>query len=315
MLCLRFLVSDLAFAGVINAQVDLGAALSFAVLGGTTVTNTGLSTINGNVGVAPGTTITEFPPGIITNGVIHMADTVAFQAQADATTAYNTAAGLPPNTDLTGQDLAFKTLFAGVYSFLTSAQLTGPLILDGQGDSSSIWVFQIGSNLTIASAGSMVLLNGGSPCNVFWQVGSSATVGTATTFIGNILALTSITAVSSASFNGSLYARDGAVTLDTNIINVGLTCPVVPSMMTATTATCVYSQYKCGYNLVATQGYNNAELTSAINQSGPIPPLGADQFLQVLYYCNDTKNDIVGNTFCIAGCIAMPKDDDDQCAM
>lgn len=248
MLDLRFLVSALVFASIINAQVNLGTALSFAVLAGTTVTNTGSSIINGGVGVAPGTAITGFPPGIITNGVIHMADIVAFQSQADLTTAYTIAAGLPPNTDLTGQDLGGKTLVAGVYSFSSSAQLTGSLVLDGQGNSSSTWVFQIGSTLTTATTASVLLINGGSPCNVFWQVGSSATIGTGTTFIGNILALTSITAVTGSSFNGSLYARNGAVTLDTNVVLAGLACPTIG------TPTCIYNQYKCGYNLVAAQG-------------------------------------------------------------
>ncbi|KAL6876821.1 hypothetical protein J3F83DRAFT_769863 [Trichoderma novae-zelandiae] len=210
MLSLRLLGSALALAGVIKAQVDLGTALSFAVLGGSAVTNTGPSIISGNVGVYPGSAISGFPPGTVVNGVIHMTDAVAAQAQADVTTAYNVAAGLPPNVDLTGQDLGGMTLVAGVYSFSTSAQLTGALVLDGQGDSSSVWVFQIGTTLTTATASSVILIGGASPCNVFWQVGSSATIGTTTTFVGNVLALTSITLVTGASNNGGLYARNGA---------------------------------------------------------------------------------------------------------
>ncbi|OPB46173.1 hypothetical protein A0O28_0062940 [Trichoderma guizhouense] len=210
MLYLRFLGSALALAGVIKAQVDLGTALSFAVLGGSAVTNTGPSIISGNVGVSPGSAISGFPPGVVVNGMIHMTDALAAQAQADVTTAYNVAAGLQPNTDLTGQDLGGMTLVAGVYSFSSSAQLTGPLVLDGQGDSSSVWVFQIGSTLTTATASSVILIGGASPCNVFWQVGSSATIGTTTTFVGNVLALTSITLVTGASSNGGLYARNGA---------------------------------------------------------------------------------------------------------
>ncbi|KND92442.1 hypothetical protein TOPH_03160 [Tolypocladium ophioglossoides CBS 100239] len=308
MLDLRFLVlSALAFSGINNAQVDLGIASAFAVLAGTAVTNTGSSTTNGSVGVAPGTAITGFPPGTITNGAMHLADTDAFQAQAYVAAAYAAAAGLPPNTDLSGQDLGGMTLGAGVYSFSSSAQLTGSLVLDGHGDPSSVWVFQIGSTLTTASAASVLLINGGSPCNVFWQVGSSASVGAATAFVGSVLALASIDAVTGSSFNGGLYARNGAVTLDTNNVLGGLACP--------TTATCLYKQYTCGYNLVAARGYNNAELTAAANQTGPIPPLTTDELLQVLYYCNDTANHIVGNSFCIAGCIAMPFRYDDQCAM
>ncbi|PNP48834.1 hypothetical protein THARTR1_10279 [Trichoderma harzianum] len=195
MLYLRLLGSALAFAGVIEAQVNLGTALSYAVLGGSAVTNTGPSIISGNVGVSPGTSITGIPPGIVVNGVIHMADASAAQAQADVTTAYNAAAGLAPTADLTGQDLGGMTLVAGVYKFNISAQLTGPLVLDGQGNSGSVWVFQIGSTLTTATASSVILIGGASPCNVFWQVGSSATIGTTTTFVGNVLALTSITLI------------------------------------------------------------------------------------------------------------------------
>ncbi|UKZ70989.1 uncharacterized protein TrAtP1_011957 [Trichoderma atroviride] len=179
MLYLRLLGSAIAFTGVVKAQVNLGTALSFAVLGGSAVTNTGPSIISGNVGVYPGSAISGFPPGVVVNGVIHMTDAVAAQAQADVTTAYNVAAGLPPDTDLTGQDLGGMTLVAGVYSFSTSAQLTGALVLDGQGDSSSVWVFQIGTTLTTATASSVILIGGASPCNVFWQVGSSATIGMA----------------------------------------------------------------------------------------------------------------------------------------
>jgi hypothetical protein len=237
MLYLRLIGSAIAFTSVVKAQVNLGTALSFAVLGGSAVTNTGPSIISGNVGVYPGSAISGFPPGIVVNGVIHMTDAVAAQAQADVTTAYNVAAGLPPNTDLTGQDLGGMTLVAGVYSFSTSAQLTGALVLDGQGDSSSVWVFQIGSTLTTATASSVILIGGASPCNVFWQVGSSATIGTTTTFVGNVLALTSITLVTGASSNGGLYARNGAVTLDTNNVNAGLACPAVQPTTTTTTIT------------------------------------------------------------------------------
>ncbi|PON20294.1 hypothetical protein TGAM01_v210845 [Trichoderma gamsii] len=207
MLCLRLLGSAIAFTSVVKAQVNLGTALSFAVLGGSAVTNTGPSIISGNVGVYPGSAISGFPPGIVVNGVIHMTDAVAAQAQADVTTAYNVAAGLPPNTDLTGQDLGGMTLVAGVYSFSTSAQLTGALVLDGQGDSSSVWVFQIGSTLTTATASSVILIGGASPCNVFWQVGSSATIGTTTTFVGNVLALTSITLVTGATTVSAAFEK------------------------------------------------------------------------------------------------------------
>lgn len=247
-MCLRLLRLALAFAGIINAQVNLGTAFSFAVLAGTTITNTGPSTISGNIGVSPGTSITGFPPGTVINGVIHAADAVALQAQSDLTTAYNAAAGLPPNTDLTGQDLGGKTLVAGVYSFSTSAQLTGPLVLDGKGNSSSVWVFQIGSTLTTAAASSVLLVNGGSPCNVFWLVGTSATVAASNTFVGNILALASITEGADSSFNGGLYALHAAVTLAENDVLAGALCPTIMG------PACIFQQYKCGYNLVPAQG-------------------------------------------------------------
>ena len=206
----------------VQAQTDvtkppLGTAASFAVLGGQTVTNTGPTVVNGDLGVSPGTAVTGFPPGVV-HGAIHKADAVALQAQKDVTIAYVNAAGQPCTVKLTGQDLGGKTLTSGVYCFSSSAQLTGHLTLDGQGNASSVFLIQIGSKLTTASNASVSLIHGAQPCNIFWQVGSSATVGTNTSFTGNILALTSISALTGARFNGSLYARNGAVTLDDNTI-------------------------------------------------------------------------------------------------
>jgi Ice-binding-like len=196
----------------------LGTAGAFAVLGGSTVTNTGPTVVNGDLGVSPGTAVTGFPPGLV-HGVIHKADAVALQAQDDVATAYTMIAGQACTKDMTGQDLGGKTLVAGVYCFSSSAQLTGFLVLDGQGNAESVFLFQIGSTLTTASNAGVFLINGAQACNVFWQVGSSATIGTGTHFTGNILALASITATTDATFNGSLYARTGAVTLDSNTIS------------------------------------------------------------------------------------------------
>ncbi|KAM0330475.1 hypothetical protein ACHAQA_003419 [Verticillium albo-atrum] len=225
----RLLGAVVAFASLINAQVDLGTALSFGVLGGSTVTNTGPTIVDGDVGVSPGTAIVGFPPGTITNGVIHAADAVAAQAQADITTAYNAAAAQAPTEDLTGQDLGGQTLVAGVYNFDISAQLTGALTLDGQGDPDSVWIFQIGTTLTTATASSVTLINGASFCNIFWQVGSSATLGASTSFVGNVLAQESITLITGASSNGGLYARAGAVTLDTNRVISPRNCDLIVS--------------------------------------------------------------------------------------
>jgi hypothetical protein len=193
---------------------SLGSAANFAALAGTTVTNTGPSVLTGNLGVSPGSAITGFPPGTIT-GTAHANDGVAVQAQNDLTTAYNYFAGLSTYTVLTG-DLGGRTLTPGVYRYTSSAQLTGTLTLDGAGT----YVFQIGSTLTTATGASVVLTNGASACDVWWQIGSSATLGASTFLQGNILALTSITLVSGANVSGRTLARNGAVTLDDNDVTI-----------------------------------------------------------------------------------------------
>lgn len=224
----------------------LGTAANFAVLGGSGVSNTGSTVIAGDVGVSPGSAVTGFPPGIVTGGTIHSSDAVALQAQSDLTTAYNDAAGQACNTDLTGTDLGGLTLTPGVYCFSTSAQLTGTLTLDAQGNPGAVFIFQIGSTLTTASSASVVMLNGGSNCNVFWQVGTSATLGTTTVFAGNILALASITLTTGANATGRVLARNGAVTLDTNNVTVcALACaPIVvtPAALPNGTVGLAYAQ-------------------------------------------------------------------------
>jgi uncharacterized protein with beta-barrel porin domain len=200
----------------------LGTAASFGVLAGSTVTNTGSTVINGNVGVWPSSAITGFPPGIVTPPFAqHAGDAVAQQAQSDNTTAYNVLSTRPITADLTGQDLGGKTLIAGVYGFNTSAQLTGTLILDGQGNPNSVFIINIGSTLTTASGSSILLINGAQGGNVFFRVGSSATLGTTTSFAGDILALTSITLNTGATIIcGAAWAQSGAVTLDSNTITI-----------------------------------------------------------------------------------------------
>jgi len=206
-----------------HAAVILGTAGDCAVLAGSTVTNTGSSVIDGgDVGVSPGSAITGFPPGTIaTPFTTHIADALAAQAEVDLATAYDAAAGLTPTQILTGQDLGGLTLVPGIYFFSSSAQLTGTLILNDLGDPNAQFVFQIGDTLTTASNSSVVTINGGSKpgSSVFWQVGSSATLGTGTAFEGHILALSSITLNTGATIlDGSALARNGAVTLDTNSI-------------------------------------------------------------------------------------------------
>lgn len=211
----------------------LGTGLSFAAMGGSAVTNTGPSVINGDLGVAPGTSVTGFPPGQV-NGATHLTDAVALQAQDDLTTAYNSAAGQPFTQDLTGQDLGGKVLIPGVYRFSSSAQLTGPLALDGQDSTNAVFIFQVGSTLTTASASTVSLINGAQGCNIWWQIGSSATLGSSSTFRGNLMALTSISATTGANIpGGRLLARNGALTLDTNVITIPTDCTVASPAPTA----------------------------------------------------------------------------------
>src|ERR1700733_12228928 len=206
---------------------SLGTAQSFAILGGSTVTNTGPTVITGNLGVSPGTAVTGFPPGTVVGGTIHAADAVAAGAQADTTTAYNDlaseACGSSPATELAGQ-----TLVPGVYCFTSSASLNGTLTLDGQNNPNAVWVFKIGSTLITGSAASVILINGAQSCDVFWQVGSSATLGTGTNFVGNILALASITLTTDAIVSGRALAQNGAVTLDSNQVAVSTCSVTVP---------------------------------------------------------------------------------------
>ena len=197
---------------------SLGAAQVFAILAASTVTNTGDTTVTGDLGVSPGTEITGFPPGIV-NGTIHSADAAAAQAQDAVAAAYANLAGQACDEDLSGQNLGGRTLGPGVYCFSSSAQLTGALVLDAGGDTNGVFVFKIGSTLTTASGASVSLINGGNQCRVFWQVGSSATLGAGTAFSGNILALESISLNAGASVVGRLLARTGAVTLIGNPVS------------------------------------------------------------------------------------------------
>jgi hypothetical protein len=200
-------------SGALAAQppVGLGTADPFAVLAGSTVTNTGPSTINGSLGVSPGAAVTGFPPGKV-NGTIHAADAGAGQAKSDLTIAYNSAAGRTPAATVSG-DLGGRTLTAGVYKSASSLGLTGALTLNAQGDPNAVFIFQAGSTLTTASGSHVNLINGAQACNVFWKIGSSATLGTGSVFAGNILALTSISMNNAVTVHGRALARNGAVTL------------------------------------------------------------------------------------------------------
>jgi uncharacterized protein with beta-barrel porin domain len=220
----------LAPASSVHAQApSLGTADSFAVLAGSTVTNTGPTVINGiaarpgNVGVSPGTAIVGFPPGILAGpgATFHASDAQAIQAEIDLTTAYNALAARPTTVNLTGQNLGGLVLVPGVYGFNNAAQLTGALTLNGLGNPNSVFIFNIASTLTTSSASVVTLINGAQGGNVFFRVGSSATLGTASSFVGDILASTSITLDTGATITcGAALARTGAVTLDTNTITL-----------------------------------------------------------------------------------------------
>jgi Ice-binding-like len=214
-------------ASAAQAPVNLGTAASFAVLAGTTVTNTGPSTITGDLGVSPGTAVTGFPPGTV-NGAQHDADAVALNAQSDLTTAYNDAAGRTPAASVPG-DLAGESLTPGVYKSASSLGLTGTVTLNGEGDPNAVFIFQAGSTLITGSASHVALTGGAQACNVFWQVGSSATLGTDSTFVGNILALQSISVTTGATVDGRALARNGQVSLDDNTITSASCCTPTPT--------------------------------------------------------------------------------------
>ncbi len=207
------------------APVNLGTASNFEVLAGSGITNTGPTTIRGDVGTFPTTSITGFET-VTLLGVNHGGDAVTQQAKNDLVVAYNDAAGRAPNTVFAPAfDLGGLTLVSGVYNNPTSFGLTGTLTLDAEGNRDAVFIFQAGSTLTTASNSTVTLINGAEACNVFWQVGSSATLGTNTTFAGSILALTSITLDTGATVDGRVLARNGAVVLDTNTLTLSLCTP------------------------------------------------------------------------------------------
>ncbi|MFL5846862.1 MAG: ice-binding family protein [Solirubrobacteraceae bacterium] len=203
-------------AGAAQPPVGLGTAASYGVLAGSAVTNTGPSVINGDLGLSPGTSITGFPPGTV-NGATHNSDAPAAQAQADLTVAYDDAAGRNPAATVTG-DLGNQTLVAGVYRSASALGLTGTLTLDGQNDANAVFILQAGSALTTASGSRVALINGAQACNVYWQIGSSATLGTSSVFAGTVVALQSVTLNDGVTVDGRVLARNGAVTLINDVI-------------------------------------------------------------------------------------------------
>jgi hypothetical protein len=212
---------------------SLGTAAAASVVAGTTVTNTGSSTLSGNVDVFPGSAVTGFPPGTI-GGTLHAGDAVANTAASDVTAAYLAAMNAPA-TGTANSDIGGQTFTPGVYAASSGISLTGTVTLSG--DANSVFIFQSVSGLTTAPGSSVVLTGGVQACNVVWQVGSSATLATTTSFVGNILALTSISLATGASLQGRALARNGGVTLQGNAITSPTCLAVPPTTTTSTTST------------------------------------------------------------------------------
>src|ERR1700722_4378696 len=249
-----------------TAAVNLGTAANFAVLAGSTITNTGPTVVSGDIGLSPGTAITGFPPGSQSTGTTDVANGVALGAENDLITASTDAAGRSPFVTVSG-DLGGTTLVSGVYRSTSSMGLTGTVTLNGAGNPDSVFIFEAGSTLTTASTSTVLLENGAQACNVFWQVGSSATLGTTTNFAGSILATTSITLNTGATVNGRVLALGGAVTMDDNTITVP-TCLLSSATTTSTTTTIAG-----GTTTTTTAG--GGTTTTTVAGSGPTTTIAA----------------------------------------
>ena len=254
------LLSGMTLSLCLRAQlpVTLGSDVNFAVLANSTVTNTGATVVTSNLGVSPGSAVTGFPPGTVTGGIIHAADGVAATAHADLVAAYTDALGRTCTHPVLAE-LGGTTVVPGISCFTSAIAITGTVTLDGGGNSGSVFIIQTPSTLTTAAGNSLVrLINGAVASNVFWQVGSSATLGTNTFFSGTILAAASVTVNTGAQLNGRALARDGAVTLAGNAV----TNPGVPGTTGAgLTLSCAFPS-----------GFVGQPYVSALVASGGLSP-------------------------------------------
>ena len=278
----------LTFSGIAEASpefVSLGSAGSFAVLAGSGITNTGATTINGNIGSYPTGSETGFST-LTLNGTNYPADTTSQSAQTSLVTAYNFAAAEGPTTAIAGGILGVETLTSGIYNSASTIQLNGPLTLNGAGNSNAVFIFQAGSGLTSASASDIILENGAQACNVFWQVGSSATLGTGSSFQGTILASTSITLGTSAVVEGRLLANTGDVTLDTNTVTVP-TCAAATTAPSPTPTPSTVTSSAVS-NVLPTLGTSLNDVATVAGNSTNGTPTGSVQF----YVCGP------GSTVC-----------------
>ncbi len=257
-----------------SGGVQLGTAGTYSVIAGTTVTNTGATTLAGDLGLAPGSSVAGFPPGIV-SGSTNVDNSAATNAQSANTSAYLQAAGLTPATPEVA-NLAGLTLSPGIYSVPAgTSNLTGTLTLDGQGNPNAIFVFQLPSTLITSSSSTVVLTNSANPCNIFWQVTSSATLGTGSVFAGTVLALTSISADTGATIDGRLLAQNGAVTLDTNTITNPIclaSTTTTSSGSTTTTSSGSTTTTSSGSTTTTSSGSTTTTPTPLIISTGPPAP-------------------------------------------
>lgn len=271
-----FLAVGTANAAIVPT-VNLGTAEDFSVLGGQTVTNTGPSVLANSVGVSPGSDIVGFPPGIVQPpGTIEATTPVAADAQADLTAAYIDALGRPLNETVTS-DLTGLTLVGGVFAGPSQSPLSlaGTLTLDGEGNPNSVFIFQTDSTLITGPGSTVALINGAQACNVFWQVGSSATLDTGSTFVGNILALTTITVADSVTVQGRALAQNGEVTLiNDTFTQVG--CDLTQVTTTTTTVAATTTTEEAGATTTTEEGGAATTTTTTPAATGPTTPAVTD---------------------------------------